>query len=362
MNPYGTHPQDAARSRAEATRAGKDDARRGYPRASSSGEAVMDYFGTAATASGHTAGVLHLATHLSEIRPRVDQAIAEATATVVRLTAAVGDALCQTAAADHEVQAFKRLPLAARRDPWPGWLRGLLLGAMALGTGAALSGALLELTSDAPYYVWGFCFATTLAVIALGAFLAHTARDFEFNHLKADQFTSGWLPKVIFAIGSLFAALLVVALASIRGTAAEADAARQSRADTGVTVVLPDQPAAPTDQVLADDQQPLPSVSPLAFGLLEGLLFMAAFGVEYINHLPWADQRRRAERSLTTAETNLLRGVEDLGDACGRLMAGLDERADRDAAVLLAGEATVIHVAAETSDYTQKKLLFGLPV
>jgi len=356
MKTYGTQSHDAARSRAEAARAGRDDARRGYPRASSSGEAVTDYFGTAATASAHTAGTLHLAEHLHEARPRVDRTIAEATAVVVRQTARVGDALYRTLAADHEVQAFKRLPLAARREPWPAWLRIVLLGVMALGTGAALSGALLELTSDEPYYVWGFCLATTLAVVALGAFLAHTARSFEYNRLKPDQFTTGWLPKVIFAIGALFAVLLMVALASIRGTAAEADAARQSRADAGVTVFLPDQPTDSAGQRPADDEQPLPSVSPLAFGLLEGLLFTAAFGVEFVNQLPWAEQRRKAERSLAVVEGELRESTHQLGNACGQLMAGLDERADRDAAVLLAGEATVTHVAAEVGDYRRAVL------
>jgi hypothetical protein len=355
--PYSTQPQDAARSRAEAVRAGREDARHGYPRASSSGEAVTDYFGSAALASGETAATLHVAGHLHEDRPRLDRTIAVATALVVRLTALVGDVLLRTSAADHEVQAFKRLPLAARREPWPSWLRIVLLGVMALGTGAALSGALLELTSDEPYYVWGFCLATTLAVVALGAFLAHVARSFEYNHLKPDQFTTGWLPKVVFGVGALFAVLLMVALASIRGTAAEADAARQSRAGDGITILLPDQPADAAGSVtLGDEPEPLPSVSPLAFGLLEGLLFMAAFGVEYVNHLPWAEQRRKAERSLAATESDLRDGTEQLDTACGQLMAALDERADRDAAVLLAGEATRIHVGAEVSDYRRAVL------
>jgi hypothetical protein len=353
---YSPQPQDATKSRAEAARAGKDDARRGYPRASSSGEPVTDYFGKAATASAETAAVLHLAGHFDETRPGLDRAIAEVTALVVRLTARVGDALTRTSAADHQVHAFNQLPLAARREPWPAWLRLVLLGLMALGSGAALSGALLELTSDEPYYIWGFCLAATLAVVALGAFLAHTARSFESNRLKPDQFTTGWLPKILLGIGALFAVCLMVALASIRGTAAEADAGRQSRADDGVTLLLPDQPVDASGPARAEEQKALPSVSPLAFGLLEGLLFMAAFGVEYINYLPWADQRRKAERSLAAAESELRDGTEQLGHACGRLMAGLDDRADRDAAALLAGEATVTHATAEISDYRRAVL------
>jgi hypothetical protein len=356
--PYGAQPQEAAGIRAEAAQAGKNDARRSYPRAASSGEAVTDYFGTAAQASAQTAATLHLAGHLHDERPGLDRAIAEATALVVRLTAWVNDLLSRTSAADHEVQAFKRLPLAARREPWPAWLRIVLLSVMALGTGAALSGALLELTSDEPYYVWGFCLATTLAVVALGAFLAHTARSFEYNQLKADQFTTGWLPKAVFGVGVLFAGLLMVALASIRGTAAEADAARQSRTDHRVTVQLPDQPVDVGGQSAPAEAEPppLPRVSPLAFGLLEGLLFMAAFGVEYVNCLPWADQRKRAEQSLAEVETELSAAAGQLERACARLMGGLDERAACDAAVLLAGEATITHVTAEVSDYRRALL------
>lgn len=340
---YRPHPQDAARSRAEATRAGTE--------AAPSGERATDYFATAAQMSAQTAATLHLAGHLHDERTRRDQAVAQAAALVARLTAWVGDVLVRISAADHEVQAFKRLPLAARREPWPAWLRCLLLVVMALGTGAALSGALLELTSDEPYYVWGFCLATTLAVVALGAFLAHTARSFEYNHLKPDQFTTGWLPKVIGVVGALFAVLLMVALASIRGTAAQADAARQNRTDDGITVLLPDQPIDAGQATPTEEPPPLPSVSPVAFGLLEGLLFVGAFGVEYINFLPWAEQRRQANARLARVEGERRSQTLQLGDACGRLMAELAGRADRDAAVLLTGEATITHVAAEVSDY-----------
>ncbi len=350
-----TNPLDPAHVRAEATRAGKQDASYGHPR-SSSGELVTDYFGTAADASARTAATLHLAEHLRDARPRVDRTIAQATSSVVRLTAAVGDALTRTSAADHESQAFKRLPLATRREPWPQWLRLGLLGAMALGTGAALSGALLTLTADDPYYVWAFCLATTLAVVGLGAFLAHTARSLELNRLKSGQFTAGWLPKAVLGVGAVFVVLLMVALAEVRGTAAEADAARQARAEDGVTVFLPGQAvteAAPEDAVEVDS---LPSVPAWAFGVLEGVLFMAAFGVEYLNVLPWAEQRRKAGRALAAAERALHTATAELEEACAGLMAGLGERADIDSSVLLTGEATISHVTAEVGDYRRALL------
>ncbi len=351
--PYSTPVQDPSRVRVEATDAGTADARRGYPKTSAAGQPAVDYYGTASQASARTAAMLHLANYLQADRPHLDRSIAEAVALVVRLTAWVGDLLFKTSAADHEAQAFKQLPLAARHDPWPGWLRLGLLVVMALGTGAALSGALLELTSDEPYYVWGFCLATTLAVVGLGAFLANLARSFEYNRLQAHQFTTGLLPKVILGVGALFAVLLMVALAWIRGTASEADAARQSRTDSGVTVMLPGE--APPD-VAPQPEAPLPSVGSWTFGILEGLLFMAAFGVEYLNYLPWAEQRRRAEQTCSAVEGELHLGQQQLGSACGQLLTSLDERATRDAAVLLAGEATLVHVTAEASDYRRALL------
>lgn len=353
--PHRRRLKDASSLRTRAARAGRRTARRGT---SGAGEAVVDSFSTGAHASARASAVFNLAAHLQHVRPKLDRRVAEVVGPVVRRTALVGDLLFRTSAADHEAQAFKQLPLAARREPWPAWLRCFLLGILAVGTGGALSGALLELTSDDPSYVWGFCLAVTLAVVALGAFLAHMARSFEYNHLKAGQFSTGWLPKVIFGIGASFAVLLVVALASIRGTAAEADAARQSRADDdAITVVLPDQPVVPESRVAPEEQSPLPSVPALAFGILEGLLFMTAFGVEYANYLPWADQRRRAEAALGAVERELQTATGKLAEACGRLMAHLNERATQDASVLLVGESALIHVAAEVSDYQRAVLV-----
>lgn len=371
---YRTHGKYAGWAKADAARRGRQDGYRRYPSAGHRGDAAMtevaeaatgatDTFAAGQAAENDVAAALAVSDHLGGRRPADDAAVNDDLAVTLRLIGEAAERRQDYGIAVHELAAFEsRAPVAARTRFWPGWLRLLVILAMAACGGANLAAGLLSVTTDDPAYALTYAAAIGVALVGLGAATGHMLRRWELNAQRPREHVArgSRVPVLVVALGLLFAAGLVAAVASIRATGALAEAQRWAEGQGPLEFVLPDAapdaPDAAGGAATGTPDDPPPTIPPLAWGVLEGVLVTGALLIEYAGALPWAARHAELQKRCRRRRTAWERRRAALARAVADLKTAWDARADRDAAVLVAGEATRRFTAVEVAAYRGENL------
>jgi hypothetical protein len=353
-----TRHKDAQRACDDAAREGHAHGRRGFPQPALPGGVVDDHFATARWTEAETSATLAIADHLAARRPRDDAAVDRAAGAALRRTAETADARRELTRTLRRLAAVEARSTLARWDrPWPPWLRLGLLVLMAVGSIANLAGGLVGTTADDPGYALGYSIAIGIGLVGLGAVLGQMLKRWELNRLLAHEHVAARsrVPAAVVVLGLAAALALVFAVASIRSTAAELEARRLADAAGAAVQVLGDGSSSgssgETPGGAAD-----PTIPAATWGLLEVVLVAGALLVEYAGSMPWARVRsglqrqvRRWRRIWRARRRRLARAWTALRSAC-------NGRAARDASVLVAGEAALLHADVETSTYRYENL------
>ena len=214
-------------------------------------------------------------------------------------------------------------------------MRLLVILAMAACGGANLAAGLLSVTTDDPAYALSYAAAIGVALVALGAAAGHMLRRWELNAQRPrDHVARGSrVPVLVVVLGLVFAVGLVAAVASIRATGALAEAQRWAEAQAPLEFVLPDASPDDTAGTPGTVEATPPTIPPLAWGVLEGVLVTGALLIEYAGTLPWAARHAELQKRCRRRRVAWERRRAALARAVAHLKTAWDIRADRDAAV-----------------------------
>lgn len=355
FNPY-SNGRDPDQAIAAAERAGRDDGRKGFPRGSSSDTPAADNFGHQVIGVAESSVRSHKSDHFNGTRSDDDTTVGQEAATVIGDTTQCLMDVDEAGTANHTYRAYESLSLAERVSGWSKRIRFAAVGVATLGTGAALSGALLSVSSDEWYLVMPFAFGVTIASALLGSALAHLLRNFEFQHRRPGDFTSGIVPKILVALLAVFAFGLAVSVASIRGTAAKSDASLGQQAEGDAIQSTVTEPGSEDAVAATETDEQAQSVGGWTFFWLEGVLVCAVLGVEYLGYRPWSEGRDGARDEWDTAKATWQASRAKLTQSLGALVAADSVRADHDAAMHLLCEATLRFARAEIAAYRRANL------
>jgi hypothetical protein len=365
-----TRDKDARRACEAAAREGQAHGRRGFPRPASPGGIVDDHFATARWIEAETAATLAIADHLAAHRPHDDAAVDRAAGATLRRTAETADARRELTRTLRRLAAVEGRSTLARWDrPWPPWLRLGLLVLMAVGSIANLAGGLVGTTADDPGYALGYSISIGIGLVGLGAVIGQMLKRWELNRLQPHEHvaTRSRVPAAVVALGLAAALALVVAVASIRSTAAELEARRLADAAGAAVQVLGDGSDGSNSNNGGDDNGASsgetgsgaavdPAIPTVAWGLLEAVLVAGALLVEYAGSMPWAGVRRGLERQVRRRRRIWRARRRRLAQAWTALRSACNGRAARDASMLVTGEAALLHADVETSTYRYENL------
>jgi hypothetical protein len=351
-----TRAKDSQRAQAEAARQGRRHGRHDFPRPPLPGAPVDDHFAAARWAEAETAATLAVAEHLTRRRPTDDTTVARTAGAVLRRIAETADARRACNEVLHLLAALDtRVTLARCEKPWPAWLRLGLIGLMVAGSVANLAAGLIGATSDDPGYALGYSIAIGIGLVGLGAAAGQMLKRWELNRLRPHEHVAARsrVPAAVVALALVAALALSVAVASIRSTAAELDARRLAESGSAaVRVIAGDDP----DGASKDAARPKPTIPALTWGLLEAVLVTGALLIEYTGSMPWARARGNLQRQVHRRRRTWLTCRRKLAHAWIGLRAACDSRAAHDAAVHVAGEATLLHTDVETGTYRYENL------
>jgi hypothetical protein len=348
-NNVGTNARDAETSRKNARKDGERDGQRNFPPRDPDGSAARDHNGRANQREAETTDAVTKAAHLQTHRVDDDRQLGEARANTARTTTEAADSRADFEEAKAEQRACEQsLPISAKFGFWPRWVVYVLLVALGIGSGAAVTAALLEVTSDQTNltYVIGFtvAVATVVGGAALGTLLRRRDLDLitDGHYSSSGRYTTG-----VLLVGAIGVLAIACGVAGLRHDASQAAAVRQANR-TSISVFIPGQkPSGKTSQAPATPK----GVNWPIWLALELGIATAATSIEFQRSDIRAEHKERLDRRTAKAH---LAWKNALGALCNALTAfeqAIATRADHDLSVILAGSGQRSFADVLTNDY-----------
>ena len=352
----GTSPRDAEAARREAKRDGQTDGNKNFPTVDPSGKTkASDNYSDGLRDESITTDTLTKAGHFATQRIDDDKALGLARATTAQCTARTADARADVEDALAEDRAYKqKLPLSAKFGFWNRWLVWALLVALAGASGAAVTAALLSVTTDSETLSYVIGVGVALATVAGGASLGSLLRRRDLDFIKEGAYAShGIYSGAVLAIGLIGLIAIAIGVAGLRDAASEADSARRAQQNQ-IQVFIPGQETA----------QPRPHESeseshgvgwPIWLAFEVGLA-AAAVALEFQRADARAEHGETLAKAVNKTHTVWTSEHACLKDAVATHEVALLTREDHDFAVILTGDGQRSFARRLAHDYRHSNL------
>jgi len=334
-NEIGTNPRDADSSRQEARKEGEADGRRNYPPQDPNGNKAADYAGRTTRREADATDAITKAEHVNTTRVDDDKKLGAARAETGKRTALTADARGAAEDALADQRAYEQnTPTTAKAQFWPKSVVFALLVLLAAGSGAAVTAALLQVTTDQEWLTYIIGGSVAIATVAGGAALGALLRRRDLDAVQPGQFASkSNYATAVLLLGVLGVLALALGVAGLRHAASVADARRQADANK-ITLFLP-------GQGTKADNAPAPTgpggVDWKTWLAFEFGVAAAATAIEFQAADARVIRSRHLSRDVKATNKKWRNEHAGLSAAVAVQEAVLSTRADHDAAVALIG-------------------------
>lgn len=358
-NNFGTNARDAEASRKNARTDGERDGQRNFPPRDPDGNPTTDHAGRGNGSEADTTDAITKAGHFDGQRVEDDRHVGTTRANTARATTETTDARHGYEDVLAEQRAYEQsLPLSAKFGFWPKWVVHLLLALLGIGSGAAVTAALLQVTSDQTTLTYIIGGAVAIATVVGGAALGTLLRKRDLDSIKEGRYaSSGRYTTGVIVLGVVGVIAIALGVAGLRHDASVADAAR--RADrTSVNIFVPGQkPTAGASSGVGTKPVPKPEgVNWPIWLALEIGIAAAATSIEFQRSDVRAEHKEQIDRRTGSNHATWKAAHAGLGNAVGEYERAIATRADHDLSVILTGSGQRSFADVLTNDYRHGNL------